>query len=48
MDQNVIDEHEATDQQFLASNVEMNNEIIEPTEGGISPEYKAKNDSVAD
>jgi len=26
----------------------MNNEIIEPTEGGISPEYKAKNDSVAD
>jgi len=29
---------ETNEQQFLASNVEMNDEIIEPMGGGISPE----------
>lgn len=39
MDQNVIDEpEEANGQQFLASNVDMADEIIEPNGGGLSPE----------
>ena len=39
MDQNVIQEPEGNgDQQFLASNVEMNNEIIEPNGGEFSPD----------
>lgn len=47
MDQNVIQEPETDDQQFLASNVEMNDEAIEPNGGEFSPELpkNIKNES---